>query len=696
METQLFRVSRFFCIIDPFLKTSPLYRAERQLPGHVDFVIAAFSDLVSERVLPTDIIWKTLIIAFGALWRFRVLRDPSTKRDQKRAISTEARIFSHILSVVQALFRIGCEQITEASNSPDPSVNGTPLIAGEVPLDLAQNITAVFRRTLPALRIGSKWLSAHYDYVSEAPSRLATDPDVDIPAIVKSFWETYDTFGTQLRKVFPMEKLPKLTAPLEEDVEVSGFAPLKKATPARSVSTPTGLEPGQSQVHPNEEQLMRIADLLADRQKVADLRVCFTHLSIYWALTLVKCQAKPEGHNAPLPMNGSPKVTANGSTPSTLRDAFPPPEVLPLDTVEQPEEVQSEAEDDAATVSTKTEDDPVNLVNRAIRAVQDGEDDNDDDEQILLTREIMQGPVSRPQDPISPPNGMVSTPTAFRNPVISPPQPISPLTSKPLTAEDLVDRMFTRPAGSMPKLSSSTGSLTSKSTPLLFHSTSLGAPTSIWSRTTQDSLFPTGNRWDYSGVQTRVSPPAPIQPPYSPMGLSGAGNAPIGPVSGGGTPGRPIGYGHQRHVSQPPAFPPHPVDIWGSQSSQFSLSSSRNTLLSLNSLSQSGLQQPTMGAGLGSLSSFSQLQPHAQHQYQYQQQDTMIPGLSPSHNQLPSNFGATGLNPQSGGIQNQSTWSFSGFDTSDGMNMALDPYSNQLPRMHQQAPIQRSGSWAPT
>lgn len=250
------------------------FRGEIYLPGHAASVMATFSGLVSERVLPTDIIWKTLVLALGALWRCRILRDPNAKRDVKKGFAVEARVFAHILGIMQTLYQIGHVQLADASSFPEPSVNGTVSGMGEE-IDLAQSITAVFRRSLPALRIGSKWLNVHFNYFSEAPSRLGSETGIDIASLLSEFWTTYSAFSTLLGKIFPIEKLPKLTLPLEEDVDVSGFAPLKQAMLNPSTSTANGLEPGQSQVHPNEEQLMRIADLLQDAVKLSGFTASF-------------------------------------------------------------------------------------------------------------------------------------------------------------------------------------------------------------------------------------------------------------------------------------------------------------------------------------------------------------------------------------------------------------------------------------
>ena len=137
-------------------------------------------------------------------------------------------------------------QLADASSSPELSVNGIPLVTSEVHTDLAQSITAVFRRSQPALRIGSKWLSVHLSCFSEAPSRLGPETGVNIAVLLSEFWASYSTFSNLLGKIFPISNLPKMTLPLEEDVDAGGFAPLKQVMFNPSTTTANGLEAGQS------------------------------------------------------------------------------------------------------------------------------------------------------------------------------------------------------------------------------------------------------------------------------------------------------------------------------------------------------------------------------------------------------------------------------------------------------------------
>ncbi|KAH9886219.1 hypothetical protein C8Q73DRAFT_283533 [Cubamyces lactineus] len=257
-----------------------------------------FKGLVSERVLPFDIILKTIVLAQGALWKHRVFRGGSSHSHRRSmpagaAAAVESSIATHLISMHRVLLEVGIVQIAEAP----------PEDAGEH--DLAQRITAEFRRTLPALRIAGKWLRSNSRYLGQAwqqlfaPSeggdattskpkgrernRRGSDRRSSGGALVihgiMEFWRAYAQFSTALSRAFPQDKLPKTSTSFEEDIELAGFLPLKKLVPSEIVGTAAAPKEGAvrngttspgfqvvqpEEVHPNEEQLMRIADLIAD------------------------------------------------------------------------------------------------------------------------------------------------------------------------------------------------------------------------------------------------------------------------------------------------------------------------------------------------------------------------------------------------------------------------------------------------
>ncbi|GJJ14582.1 hypothetical protein Clacol_008848 [Clathrus columnatus] len=472
--------------------------ADKQLPGHDDIVVATFSVLTSERILPTDIIWKTLLMAFGALWRYRMLRDPNASRNSEEAPANESRIFSHIAHLMLSLFQIGIVQLSEAANSPEPAIAVTSHSAGEVRYDLAQNITAVFRRTLPALRVGSKWLKAHINYVLEVLVRFGPDAETNIETLMSSFWSTYDEFITLLEKIFPLEKLPKLNVALEEDIEASGFAPLKNVMVDITSETVSGVDSPQNQMHPNEEQLMRIADLLVHAEKLRSLRE-----------ELLPAMCSPKLASAL--KNQAPAVSDPSHQDIIVQACSEPGQTFDID-------------DDNVTVSTRTDDDPVNLAMKAILT----SDEDDEEEKVLYPKQSV-APINPPSLSSSRQSAPAIVPTS--NPSLNlnqssfavsstPVQSRVPL-AKPLTAEDLVNEMMrirVIPESTALSKTLAPSSPLPNTTRLLFGSGTPGTLTSIWSATPHDSVSLSANnirKIGYPGAQARVSSPVSNMSSYT-------------------------------------------------------------------------------------------------------------------------------------------------------------------------------------
>lgn len=322
-----------------------------------------YENLVAERIIPTEIISKVIILSQGALWKHRMIRQQPSERKQSSSSSSsaiESRIASHVLALHESLLQIGTAQLKEAAM--EEQMEGEA--GAELKDDLAQRITATFRRTLPALRMSGKWIRGNLRYLSQAqvqaerPGQLhsAEEPPVandaesrggkgkgrdtrrekpprttntiSLPSL-PSFWLAYVTFINSLLESFPVEKIPRLTAPLEEDTEVVGFLPLKKFMLGDITGIGGAIRPGspkdgaggggnakaekivvvvgvngktstkqvgavkaigRDQVHPNEEQLMRISDMLVDANAVAEDGVRISYLIFFWCIFLVRAQ----------------------------------------------------------------------------------------------------------------------------------------------------------------------------------------------------------------------------------------------------------------------------------------------------------------------------------------------------------------------------------------------------------------------
>lgn len=206
----------------------------------------------------------------------------------------------HALAIIAELIGIAVletrdVELHEALQSPPTAP------VAERPMLLAQSITAVLRRALPALRIASMWLISNADYLAKfdatSPSFKPDDVRVssEVCAAVRGFWSSYATFANALSQAFPIELLPVGTGDLmlEEDVDMLGFTPLRRSLKDRAASRaaknaaglpPSAAEAGSS-LHPNEEQVLRLGDLLADANLLAQSEVSNSRVGP-WKLAL--------------------------------------------------------------------------------------------------------------------------------------------------------------------------------------------------------------------------------------------------------------------------------------------------------------------------------------------------------------------------------------------------------------------------
>ena len=260
-------------------------------PKHSEKVYNDFYSLVSDRHLPIDMITSSIVLSQGALWKHRMIRDNAvthTRDDSSPAVPAgtptvvEWAILDHLLDLHCALLEVGKDELKDI-----PPMDGID--------DLAQRITATFRRTLPALRIASKWLRANFKYVvqdqefasfqktekgkdPESSNKKSTNKISGHSTKTLQFWKTYAQFSLALSLAFPANELPSLSAPLEEDIEMRGFSPLRNLMGESKTSSEKlsadGVGQSREQVHPNVEQLMRIADLLDDAQALVAMEVC--------------------------------------------------------------------------------------------------------------------------------------------------------------------------------------------------------------------------------------------------------------------------------------------------------------------------------------------------------------------------------------------------------------------------------------
>ncbi|KAF9224692.1 hypothetical protein BS17DRAFT_44590 [Gyrodon lividus] len=347
---------------------------------HADDVAKGFMGLVSERILPIETVSKVVVLAEGALWKHHMIRDSSPPPNRRPSgppdpTVVESQILTHVIAIHRVLLEVGAGEL--AVPPEDAAEN-----------DLAQRITAPFRRTLPALRIASKWLVANIDYVLHA-AQLSDEGKLRpssksargvLIGEMPLFWAKFVHFYSALSGIFPLDRLPTLTTPLDEDVDLKGFLPLRdllvdggSLTAGRFGERAEGKQNGTpSQVHPNEEQLMRIWDLLKDARGLADLETCpiFVEGNTF-TFDNSTCRIPSAQINGPLPQGADQFLTY---TPGNRV----------LDVTEQDE--------DAMTDTGRTDnDDPVGDAFR--EALDDhGTSEDDEDREVILWNPRALGP----------------------------------------------------------------------------------------------------------------------------------------------------------------------------------------------------------------------------------------------------------------------------------------------------------------
>jgi len=163
-----------------------------------------------------------------------------------------------------ALLKLGIAQLDPATLPTTGTAPNGRTLPNPAP---AEKISAVLRRILQSLRVASRWVTANSDYLYRC-----SNPDKAPPALIRTmgeFWSWHAAFATALNNEFgegstgdPGPLNPVL---LEEDVELEGFTPLKGSLKRHRLAGTNKAETGLlNQVHPNDEYLLRIHDILED------------------------------------------------------------------------------------------------------------------------------------------------------------------------------------------------------------------------------------------------------------------------------------------------------------------------------------------------------------------------------------------------------------------------------------------------
>ncbi|KAG0147799.1 hypothetical protein CROQUDRAFT_132385 [Cronartium quercuum f. sp. fusiforme G11] len=311
-------------------------------------VCALLSQTLQERLLSPELILKVVVMTMAAVWQVRVTRktpNPGSALTDQAVVAplvAELATTTHLLDLFTTFLTVAIDELL--STAPPSSDDQ----------DLSLAISAVLRRILPALRLITKWLLAgNLEYLSWLGSRLESKTSVlansdrkDFRAIVSDFRSHFDEFVVIIQAHFPIGHLPNLSqdAWLEEDLEMTGFLPLQKGLSAQSDAAAIPLKRRLSTlmvdktVHPNEEYLMRLADIQRDVQ----LMTAVPRMPSRDVPAPVKEEDVNEDHDEPIFVPQQDRVTTR--RPSTdVREPENPEDNMDCDYDEDPVEMAMRA-----------------------------------------------------------------------------------------------------------------------------------------------------------------------------------------------------------------------------------------------------------------------------------------------------------------------------------------------------------------
>lgn len=445
--------------------------------------------LLAERVIPAEMIVKTIVMAIACHWDIR-MRDVQAGGDND---DLEGASLWYLFNISGVMLDVAHQEVKDCLG-PQRLATLESMQVIDSPIDEAQSeislsamypsITAVLRRLLPALRIFSKWLKAN-----------ASILDDDTLLQQEEFWMTYSGFCRHLEALFPFHQLPELVHPLEEDFDMRGFSPLKRGMVESKKST--GIEGTAdeqmathqaNEVHPNEEQLMRISDILCDGKLIASQ----APIAFYGQINLAERVFQTNDMRAAMEYIDEPhrsfenlQVQSNSVLHTTYHGG----------------QMQVDESDfgDNASMSTATEDDPVNLAMRATMAdglsvtdddarssiaTADEDDEGDSEEEIMWPTRQNRASLDHSAE-----RAAQATPTFRGNPSsVTPPQQNIASQAR---AQDLLHTLMTSsPAaqsntqigGAVINARTTSPPFTTTASPLLFGGSGFPAGGSIWTR----------------------------------------------------------------------------------------------------------------------------------------------------------------------------------------------------------------------
>jgi len=412
------------------------------------------STLIVDKALAADTIVQIVVAAISSLWTRRLWRGTAAKAEGVN-VNAEQQILSHLIGVMTVLVEVACCETREALEAAKRDADKKPS-GSESSSVMARNITAAFRRMLPALRIASKWLKSHVDYVqrsknppaksesmeqepAEVVEEASTKQRKELSDAVGAFWSQYVAFLNVIRFAFPFDQLPKLgtmgqsgmtSLNFEEDRDMRGFVPMKKAILIDAKLNALTDNQGENQLHPNEEHFIRIADILIDAKVIAESDsspTAFDNEQNHFYVVSLEKQSQTDSSLAKSSNVAVSAVDVSRSFDSNW-------------------EAGSESTEDAVDLAMRAVDERRRALGNGGIGIGDtgneGEDDGDDDGEIILIPSLARlGSTARSDVSTASPSGSTAASVPIK----------ATSTDEPLTAQHLFLQMLNGGNKSSPK-----------------------------------------------------------------------------------------------------------------------------------------------------------------------------------------------------------------------------------------------------
>ncbi|KAF9996066.1 hypothetical protein BGZ65_008329, partial [Modicella reniformis] len=221
-----------------------------------DLMGITFERLVLDRQIDIDLLLKIMIVNMSSLYTkcYIPLQDDKATPSPQNQLESERQALQLILTAFATILRYSTQELNNHRNG-DYKNNGRPI----------DFLPANVHRSMAALRLSIKWMQVNIHHVKRLSEGLSNREKQRFR--LKQIWNDLAAFLSLLGQVHPYtEGIIFCRDVLKEDVELQGFAALKRAIDERPLSI---IPP--SRISVKSEMYMRIADMFEDALALAKI-----------------------------------------------------------------------------------------------------------------------------------------------------------------------------------------------------------------------------------------------------------------------------------------------------------------------------------------------------------------------------------------------------------------------------------------